>query len=91
MAGKLRRHRGKPPLYTTSGKNPTDCASFSVSIPTGLAVMGDIYYEIRYVFGSGAFTGWTATSSVANGVQAYVGGTLKSGTYASTLTVIAAS
>jgi hypothetical protein len=78
------------PLYSTSGKNHADCTNFTVTVPTGLAIMGDIYYEIQYVSGSGAFTGWTATSSVASGVQTYVGGTLKSGTYASTLTVLAA-
>jgi hypothetical protein len=78
------------PLYSTSGKNHADCTNFSVSIPTGLAIMGDIYYEIQYTSGSGAFTGWTAAASVTSGVQTYVGGTLKSGTYASTLTVIAA-
>ena len=65
------------PLYSTSGKNHADCTNFTVTVPTGLAIMGDIYYEIQYVSGSGAFTGWTATSSVASGVQTYVGGTLK--------------
>jgi hypothetical protein len=78
------------PLYSTSGRNHADCTNFSVNIPTDLAIMGDIYYEIQYVSGRGAFTGWSAAASVANGVQTYVGGALRSGTYASTLTVVTA-
>jgi hypothetical protein len=76
------------PLYSTTGKNHADCANFSVNIPTGLGIMGDIYYEIQYLSGKGGFTGWTAAQSVAGGVQTYIDGALKSGTYASTLTLV---
>ncbi|MBE6558495.1 MAG: hypothetical protein E7661_05750 [Ruminococcaceae bacterium] len=79
------------PLFEQAGENHNDNATFSMNIPTELDIRGDIYYEITYVEGpdpSKTFTGWTANDGPAEGVETYVAGVLKEGTYRATMKVI---
>ena len=74
------------PLFEISGENHTDNTTFNMDIPTDKFITGDIYYEISYDSGSGCFTGWTA-DTVMEGVETYVAGQLKEGSYSASLVV----
>ena len=75
------------PLYTVNGENHHDNQHFSVDVPGGLMISGDIYYEVTYLEGSAAFTGWTADGEVIEGIETYAGGALAEGTYASYIVI----
>ena len=70
-----------------NGENHNDNQHFVLDVPADLGIMGDIYYEITYLEGSAQFTGWIADGGVAEGVEAYVGGNLAEGSYASSIVV----
>ena len=74
------------PLYFTNGENHADNTTFNLDIPDDLYITGEIYYQIAYISGSGCFTGWTA-DTVAEGVETYVGGVKKEGSYGATVVV----
>ncbi len=74
------------PLFETNGENHPDNTTFNMDIPTDKFIRGDIYYEISYDSGSGCFTGWTS-DTVTEGVETYVAGQLKEGSYSASLVV----
>lgn len=74
------------PLFELYGEDHMDNSDFVVDIPIELMISGDVYYELTYLSGSGGFTGWVADSLVS-GVETYVGGQLKDGTYESSVVV----
>ena len=76
------------PLAVVTGSNHENCQPFSVDISAEYGITGDIYYEIEYLTGSKQFTGWTASGGAAEGVETYVAGELKDGTYIASLTVL---
>ena len=75
------------PLFNFIGENHPDNMTFSLDIPAELGIMGDIYYEIDYLSGSGGFTGWRALDYVDPGVETYVNGNRVGSTYASSIIV----
>ncbi len=75
------------PLFNFVGENHPDNMTFSLDIPAELGIMGDIYYEIDYLSGSGGFTGWRALDYVDPGVETYVNGNRVGSTYASSIIV----
>ena len=75
------------PLYEITGENHNDNATFVLDIPVELMITGDVYYELEYLSGSGGFTGWPAKEVLVEGVESYVAGNLKAGTYASSVVV----
>ena len=75
------------PLFVTTGENHNDNSDFTVEIPAKLLISGDVYYEIEYLTGAKNFTPWTAESVLVEGVESYVDGNLKEGTYASSVVV----
>ena len=75
------------PLYEITGENHNDNATFVLDIPVELMITGDVYYELEYLSGSGGFTGWPAKAVLVEGVESYVAGNLKEGTYASSVVV----
>ena len=74
------------PLFETEGANHPDNTTFAMEIPSDKYITGDVYYEVTYVTGTGCFTGWTA-DNVAEGVETYVAGAKKDGSYASSIVV----
>ncbi len=76
------------PLYEVTGENHVNCQSFSVEIPLEAAVTGEVFYELTYLTGEKSFTGWTASGGAAEGVETYIDGQLKDGTFLSTITVL---
>ena len=75
------------PLYVITGENHQDNQDFVVDVPAKLLISGDVYYELEYLTGSAQFTGWAAESILVEGVETYVAGELKEGTYASFVVV----
>ena len=75
------------PLFVTTGENHNDNSDFTVEIPAKLLISGDVYYEVEYLTGAKNFTPWTAESNLIEGVESYVDGNLKEGTYASSVVV----
>ena len=75
------------PLYEITGENHNDNATFVLDIPVELMITGDVYYELEYLSGSGGFTGWPAKAVLVEGVESYVAGNLKAGTYASSVVI----
>ena len=75
------------PLFVITGENHQDNHDFVVDVPAKLLISGDVYYELEYLTGSAQFTGWTAESILVEGVETYVAGELKEGTYASSIVV----
>ena len=75
------------PLFVITGENHNDNSDFTVEIPAKLLISGDVYYEIEYLTGAKNFTPWTAESNLVEGVESYVDGNLKEGTYASSVVV----
>jgi len=72
-------------LFELTGENHADNTTFTVEIPFEKLITGDVYYEIEYLTGSAQFTGWTAAEILVPGVETYVAGALKDGTYASSV------
>jgi hypothetical protein len=75
------------PLYIATGENHNDNQDFVVDVPVKLLISGDVYYEVEYLTGDKSFTPWTAGSVLVEGVESYVNGELKEGTYASSVVV----
>ncbi len=74
------------PLFSAEGENHPDNSTFDMVIPADKYITGDIYYEITYLTGTGCFTGWTA-DTVSEGVETYVAGALKDGSYGASIVV----
>ena len=74
------------PLFEVLGENHPDNQTFVMDIPVKLLISGDIYYELEYLSGSGGFTGWVA-KDLYEGIESYVAGNLKDGSYAAYITV----
>ena len=74
-------------LFETTGENHNDNSDFIVDIPFEKLITGDVYYEIEYLTGAKNFTPWTAAEVLVPGVESYVDGNLKDGTYASSVVI----
>ena len=75
------------PLYEVSGENWLGNNDFIISIPDGVEITGEIYYEISYT-GAQAFTGWIGSDPV-EGLVTYVnGGLVATYHYAASIGVI---
>ena len=74
------------PLFEVFGENHPDNQTFVMDIPAKLLISGDVYYELEYLSGSGGFTGWIA-KDLYEGIESYVAGNLKDGSYAAYITV----
>ena len=76
------------PLYEVSGKNHVNGKDFVVAIPDGVALTGEIYYELHYTSGPTGFTGWVTNDS-ADGVISFVDGAVMGNNFASSAHVAA--